>query len=43
MANQKLIDEVGKYIEKYYEEPECSMGSYAESYARKNKIKYQLI
>lgn len=22
MANQKLIDEVGKYIEKYYEEPE---------------------
>lgn len=22
---------------------QCSMGSYAESYARKNKIKYQLI
>ena len=27
MANQKLIDEVGKYIEKYYEEPEGKVQS----------------
>lgn len=51
MANQKLIDEVGKYIEKYYEEPEgkvqaaecqidaCDPDEFDVSTMKKEKVK----